>query len=157
MVKKEKKAAAVPVVAAPVEIVKEAKKTKPATPATANNEKPKKVVDDVKMSDVEDLSDNENGGEVSQTVKEKKENAKKMLKAVKAYNAKLKSSIERKDITRAVQALLTYQKKVKSEKAAGTKQLLENENQFIQVNFTLTQVPQRPTPRPLEIKVPHPF
>ena len=35
-------------------------------------------------------------------MKEKKENAKNMLKAVKAFNAKLKSSLERKDITRAV-------------------------------------------------------
>lgn len=88
---------------------------------------------------------------------EKKENARKMLKAVKAFNAKLKSSIERKDITRAVQALQAYFKKVKSTNAAGTKQLLEKDDQHIQVTFTLTQVPQRPTPRPLEIKVPHPF
>lgn len=28
---------------------------------------------------------------------------------------------------------------------------------MVQVVFTLTQVPERPTPRPLEIKVPHPF
>jgi ribosome biogenesis protein UTP30 len=34
---------------------------------------------------------------------------------------------------------------------------LEDEEQFFQVVFTLTQVPTRPTPRPLEIKVPHPF
>lgn len=51
-----------------------------------------------------------------------------MLKAVKGFNAKLKSSIERKDIIRAVQALLAYQKRVKQESAAGTKQLLEAED-----------------------------
>lgn len=41
-------------------------------------------------------------------MKEKKENAKRMLKAVKAFNAKLKSSIEAKDIIRAVKALQGY-------------------------------------------------
>lgn len=107
------------------------------------------------MSDEEIKEDG--GDEESQTVREKKENARRMLKAVKAINAKLKSSIERKDITRAVQALQGYYKKLKAQSAAGTKQLLETEDQFIQVTFTMTQVPQRPTPRPLEIKVPHPF
>lgn len=59
---------------------------------------------------------------------EKKENALKMLKAVKAFNAKLRSSIERKDITRAVKALQAYFKQVKSTNAAGTKQLLEKDD-----------------------------
>ena len=61
-------------------------------------------------------------------MKEKKENAKRMLKAVKAFNAKMKSSIERKDIIRAVQALQGYYKKLKGESAKGTKQLLEVED-----------------------------
>jgi hypothetical protein len=51
-----------------------------------------------------------------------------MLKAVKMFNSKLKSSIERKDIVRAVQALQVYHKKVKSQGAAGTKNLLEAED-----------------------------
>ena len=67
-----------------------------------------KAKEEVKSKELEaaaeevELSENENE---SQTIKEKKENAKRMLKAVKAFNAKLKSSIERKDISRAVQAL----------------------------------------------------
>jgi predicted outer membrane protein len=93
MVKKEKKAPAA--VAAPVE-TPTAKKAKAPAATPVVEEKPKKVVEDV---DAEEISDNENE---SQTVKEKKENAKRMLKAVKAFNAKLKSSIERKEITRAV-------------------------------------------------------
>lgn len=40
--------------------------------------------------------------EDSQTIKEKKENAKKMLKQVKKMNAKVKASLERKQITKAV-------------------------------------------------------
>jgi hypothetical protein len=51
-----------------------------------------------------------------------------MLKAVKAFNAKLKSFIERKNITRAVKALQAYFKQVKSTNAAGTKQLLEKDD-----------------------------
>ena len=87
------------------------------------------MVEDVKMTEDEaEVAENEGGAEETLTVKEKKENARKMLKAVKGFNAKLKSSIERKDIIRAVQALLAYQKRVKQESAAGTKQLLEAED-----------------------------
>lgn len=165
MVKKAKKeeVAAVPV--APVASApsqKKAAKTIPATAAPvvsekkASTKKEEKKVEDVHMSEGEEVKEALNGDE-SQTVQEKKENARKMLKAVKAFNAQLKSSIERKDITRAVQALQAHFKKVKSTNAAGTKQLLEKDDQHIQVTFTLTQVPQRPTPRPLEINVPHPF
>ena len=167
MVKKAKKeeVAAVPV--APVAAVPSQKKAKevktaPATAAPVASEKKaftkkeEKKVEDVHMSEGEEVQEALNGDE-SQTVQEKKENARKMLKAVKAFNAQLKSSIERKDITRAVQALQAHFKKVKSTNAAATKQLLEKDDQHIQVTFTLTQVPQRPTPRPLEINVPHPF
>ena len=41
----------------------------------------------------------------SETVKQKKENAQKMIKAVKKMNAKIKASIERKQVVKAVQAL----------------------------------------------------
>jgi len=42
---------------------------------------------------------------VSETVKQKKENAQKMVKAIKKMNAKLKESVERKQVAKAVQAL----------------------------------------------------
>ena len=122
----------------------------------ASTKKEEKKVEVVEINEGEEVNEAQNGIE-SQTVLEKKENARKMLKAVKSFNANLKSSIERKDITRAVQALQAYYKKVKSTNASGTKQLLEKDDQHIQVTFTLTQAPQRPTPRPLEITVPHPF
>ena len=57
--------------------------------------KNKAAVDQVKDSIDEELEVELNGDE-SQTVKQKKENAKKMLQAVKKFNAKLKSSLERK-------------------------------------------------------------
>lgn len=56
-----------------------------------------------------------------------------------------------------MQALQAYATKSKSQGAKGAKNLLEEEDQQIQVVFTLTQVPTRPTPRPLDIKLPHPF
>jgi hypothetical protein len=80
-----------------------------------------------------------------------------MVKQIKKLNAKVKATLERKQITKAVQALQAYSKKQREGGAKATKNLLEEEDQFIQVGFTLTQIPSRPTPRPLEIKVPHPF
>ena len=61
-------------------------------------------------------------------MKQKKENAKKMLASVKKFNAKLKSSLERKQVIKAVQALQGYLAKRKQESAASTKNLLENED-----------------------------
>ena len=72
-------------------------------------------------------------------------------------SASLKKSLERKQIVKAVKALQVFQNKTKKEGKKGNKNLLEEEDSFVQVNFTLTQVPTKPTPRPLEIKVPHPY
>lgn len=35
--------------------------------------------------------------------------------------------------------------------------MLEDDDSYVTVNFTLTQVPEKPTPRPQQIEVPHPF
>ncbi len=138
MVKKAKKeevpaAAAAPKVSA--EKTSTSKKSATNTPAKEEKQpkKEEKKAEDVKMSDdeIEESNVDEGNADESQTVREKKENAKKMLKAVKAFNAKLKSTIERKDITRAVQALQGYYKKLRAESAKGTKQLLESDDQFI--------------------------
>jgi len=75
--------------------VAEIKKAAVAVPAASNDN-----IDDIKEIDLD--------GDESQTVKQKKENAKKMLQSVKKFNAKLKSSLERKQIIKAVQALKTY-------------------------------------------------
>jgi hypothetical protein len=69
-------------------------------------------------------------------VKEKRFNAAKMVKQAKKMNAKLKASLEKKQIVRAVQALLSFSKR--SKEAGAAKNLLEDEDQFIQVTFTLT-------------------
>jgi ribosome biogenesis protein UTP30 len=55
--------------------------------------------------------------EVSETVKQKKENAQKMVKVIKKMNAKLKESIERKQVAKAVQALQDYSKRKRQEGA----------------------------------------
>ena len=57
--------------------------------------KAKAAVEEVKDS-IEEEQEVELNGDESQTVKQKKENAKKMLSAVKKFNAKLNSSLERK-------------------------------------------------------------
>jgi hypothetical protein len=80
----------------------------------------------------------------SQTIKEKKENAKKLQKAIKKVNAKVKASMEKKQIVKAIQALQEYQKK-----SVNQKKLLAEEDDYVQITFTLTEVPTKPTPRPL--------
>lgn len=81
-------------------------------------------------NDVDEMEVELNGDE-SQTIKQKKENAKRMLQAVKKFNAKLKSTLERKQIVKAVQALQAYQAAQKAAGAKKTQNLLEAEDQFI--------------------------
>ncbi len=78
------------------------KTSKPATPAAAavaptpsKKEKPvvKAPIEDEDM-DIQDVDAVK--AEDSQTIREKKENAAKMVKQVKKMNAKLKASLERK-------------------------------------------------------------
>lgn len=70
-------------------------------------------------------------------------------------NAKVKASIDQKQVLKAVEALQKYSKTLKQQNLH--KKLLQDDEDFIQVTFTLTEVPTNPTPRPLQIKVPHPF
>jgi hypothetical protein len=67
----------------PAAVAAELKKAAVAVPAASNDN-----IDDIKEINLD--------GDESQTIKQKKENAKKMLQSVKKFNAKLKSSIERK-------------------------------------------------------------
>lgn len=135
------------------------KKVAKATEQAQGSSKAKISKEEVKeeIHQEEQQSQQNDDIEDTMTVKEKKENAQKFAKAVKKMNAKIKSSIERKQLIKAVEALQAYQAKVKAEGAKGTKNLLESDDKFIQVSFTLTSVPERPTPRPLEIRSPHPF
>lgn len=70
-------------------------------------------------------------------------------------NAKVKKNLEQKQIIKAIEALQAYIQKVKSQNLKH--KLLETEDDAVYVNFTLTQVPEKPTPRPQQIKISHPF
>jgi ribosome biogenesis protein UTP30 len=39
----------------------------------------------------------------------------------------------------------------------GAKTLLQEEDKFVHLTFTMTEVPANPTPRPFQISLPHPF
>ena len=53
----------------------------------------------------------------------------KLKKAIKKFDAKVKSSIEKKQVIKAIEALQAYQKGVKSQNLS--KKLLEEEDAFI--------------------------
>lgn len=74
---------------------------KTVTPAKQAATTPKK--EEIKAEEPEEII--EADAEDSLTVKQKKENAQRFLKSVKKMNAKVKSSLERKQIMKAVQAL----------------------------------------------------
>lgn len=107
-----------------------------------------------KVTEEEDIEIEEDG-EQSQTVAQKKKNAKILEKATKKMFAKVKKSIEKKQVIKAITALATYAKKQKEGNLV--KKLLEDEDDSVYVTFTLTQVPANPTPRPLQIPIPNPF
>ena len=55
--------------------------------------------------------------------------------------------MDKKQLVQAVTALKKYAGKVKEGNLK--KKLLEDEDDFIQLTFTLTEIPTKPTPRPL--------
>jgi hypothetical protein len=61
-------------------------------------------------------------------------------------NAKVKTSLEKKQIIKAVKALKEYVTKTKNDDLG--KKLLGDEDNYVYVTFTLTEVPTKPTPRP---------
>jgi hypothetical protein len=58
-------------------------------------------------------------------------------------------------VTKALKALREYSKKISAQDLS--KKLLQDEDDSVFVNFTLTEVPKNPTPKPLQITLPHPF
>ena len=94
----------------------------------------------------------------SDLVKLKIENQKTMNKSISKMESSIKQSVEPKQVVSAVKALQKYFK-AKQEKAgkAAKKNLLEDEDAFVHVNFTLTQAPVKPTPRPQQVKIAKPF
>ena len=70
--------------------------TKPASIKEEKKKVQEVIIEDDHNMEVVDEVDTRASGEDSITVKQKKENAKKMIEMVKKFNAKLKSSMERK-------------------------------------------------------------
>jgi len=94
----------------------------------------------------------------SDLVKLKVENQKVMDKSIKTMQAEVKQTLEAKQVISAVKALQKYFKDAKDKASkAAKKNLLEEEDGFVHVNFTLTQVPVKPTPRPMAVSIPKAF
>lgn len=77
-----------------------------------------------------------------------------MAKHLKKVNAKVLENIEVKQIASAVRAL---QKFVKKQKKEMNRALLQDEHDNISLVFTMTQVPVRPSPKPMQIVLPNSF
>lgn len=77
-----------------------------------------------------------------------------MDKACKSMTQELKS-VDMKQVSNAIKALQKYFKTKQS--AGGKKSLLEDEDCFVHLCFTLTQVPVNPSPRPVQLVLPKPF
>jgi hypothetical protein len=91
----------------------------------------------------------------SDLVKLKKENAKVLEKSISKMEGEIKKNLDSKQVVLAAKAL---QKVFKSKKTESQKkQLLQDEDSSIHVTFTLSKVPERPTPRPMQVSVPAPF
>jgi hypothetical protein len=91
----------------------------------------------------------------SDLVKLKVEHQKSMNKAISNMENKAAQSLDGKQVVTAVKAL---QKWFKANKEKGAKKnLLQEEDSFVNISFTLTQVPTKPTPRPMQILLPKTF
>lgn len=88
----------------------------------------------------------EQSQEESLTIQQKKANAAKLKKVIKKHHAKIKASLDLKQVIKATDALKEYQKKIKEK--TSHKKLLQEEDDFIHLTFTLTEIPSNHTPRP---------
>jgi ribosome biogenesis protein UTP30 len=108
----------------------------------------KKVAAEEEDAQIADVSTDE-----SEFIKQKKEHDKFMKKHLKEMTARVNETYDLKQAVKAVKALQKFAKAKQAEK----KGLLDEEDEFIQLTFTLAQVPSKPTPRPAQIKLAHPF
>lgn len=107
-----------------------------------------------KSSAVEEVKAVEEERYTSDLVQLKVENQKLMNKAISKMDSSVKQSVDSKQVLSAIKAL---QKHFKQQKDKKSKSLLENEDAYVHVNFTMTKVPTNPTPRPMQVPIPHPF
>lgn len=107
-----------------------------------------------KSSAVEEVKAVDEDRYMSDLVKLKIENQKTMEKAIAKMESKIKQSVDPKQVLSAVKAL---QKHFKAQREKKSKSLLEDTDAFVHLGFTMTKVPTTPTPRPMQVSVPHPF
>jgi len=94
----------------------------------------------------------------SDLVKLKIENQKTMNKSISKMESHVKQSISAKQVTSAIKALQKYFVSKQDKVSKSTKKnLLQDEDAYIHLNFTLSKLPTRPTPRPMQVKIPHSF
>ena len=94
----------------------------------------------------------------SDLVQLKRENAKILEKSITKMNGEIKKNLEAKQVILAAKALQKFFKSKQSEASkAEKKQLLADEDAIVHLAFTLTKVPVKPTPRPMQVTVPKPF
>lgn len=93
--------------------------------------------------DVKDLT-------TSPLIKLKQHNQKVLEKSCKAMDQAVKERVDLKQAQLAVKALQQYFKMKSKLSVSGKKNLFtDEEDGFIQLSFTLTQLPARPSPRPV--------
>jgi len=67
-------------------------------------------------------------------------------------------NVDMKQATMAVKALQKYFKDKSKLSVSGKKMMLANEDDaLINLTFTLTQLPERPSPKPVQVKIPTPI
>ncbi len=86
---------------------------------------------------------------MSDKVRDKIKHAKQFDKAVKRAQTKLASTLDIKQVRKACKALAEFVSKPAPGSSKGKQLFDESEDKGIYVTFTLTQVPTKPTPKPL--------
>lgn len=91
--------------------------------------------------------------EESALVMLKKENAKVLEKSIRECSQAVKESLDLKQVATAVKALQKFEK----EQSKANKSLLKDENAAVHLCFTMTKVPKKHSPKPVQIKLANPF
>jgi ribosome biogenesis protein UTP30 len=76
-----------------------------------------------------------------------------LQKQLKHIHAKVASTIDAKQALSACKALIDFKKKLN----AKNKGLLDSNDALVTLTFTMTRLPNKPSHRPQQIKLPHPY
>ena len=83
----------------------------------------------------------------------KKENAKVLEKSVREVQQAVNESFDLKQVATAAKALQKHEK----EQSKASKSLLKDENAAVHLCFTMSKVPKKHSPKPVQIKLEKPF